>query len=96
MSNFKELRLSRQTLLLFAPISVAAVPLAFAESMTREIFIDSLFIGLIATGLTLLFGLGLDRIAEKNLFGNRGNRRPFNLFLILILANWIWNIYKDI
>lgn len=85
MSNFKELRLSRQTLLLFAPISVAAVPLAFAESMTREIFIDSLFIGLIATGLTLLFGLGLDRIAEKNLFGNRGNRRPFNLFLILIL-----------
>jgi hypothetical protein len=64
---------------------VAAVPLAFAERMTREIFIDSLVIGLIATSLTLLFGLGLDRIAEKNLFGSRGNRRPFNLFLILIL-----------
>ena len=73
MSNFKELRLSRQTLILFAPISVAAVPLAFAERMTREIFIDSLFIGLIATSLTILFGLGLDRIAEKNLFGSRGN-----------------------
>jgi signal transduction histidine kinase len=85
MSNFKELRLSRQTLILFAPISVAAVPLAFAERMTREIFIDSLFIGLISTSLTILFGLGLDRIAEKNLFGSRGNRRPVNLFLILIL-----------
>ena len=88
MSNFKELRLSRQTLLLFAPISVAAVPLAFAERMTREIFIDSLFIGLISTSLTILFGLGLVRIAEKNLFGSWGNRRPVNLFLILILLGF--------
>ena len=84
-SNFLELRLSRQTLILFAPISVAAVPLAYAETMTVEIFIDSLFVGLIATSLTLLFGLGLDRIAEKNLFGGRDNRQPLILFSILIL-----------
>jgi hypothetical protein len=51
-SNFLELRLSLQTLILFAPISVAAVPLAYAETMTIEIFIDSLFVGLIATSLT--------------------------------------------
>ena len=85
MSNFKELRLSRQTLFLFAPISVVAVPLAFAEKMTREIFIDSLFIGLIATSLTILFGFGLYRLAEKSLFGSRGNRRPFSLFFIVVL-----------
>jgi hypothetical protein len=90
MSNFKdlnflELRLSRQTLILFAPISLAAVPLAFAERMTREIFIDSLFIGLIATSLTILFGLGLVRFAGKSLFGSRRNRRPFSLFFILVL-----------
>jgi hypothetical protein len=84
-SNFLELRLSLQTLILFAPISVAAVPLAYAETMTIEIFIDSLFVGLIATSLTLLFGLGLDRIAEKNLFGGRDNRKPLILFSILIL-----------
>lgn len=84
-SNLSQIRLSRQTLFLFAPISVIAVPLAFAENMTKEIFLDSIFIGLLATSLTILLGSFLQRISGRNLSVNQSNRRFLYLLLFLIL-----------
>lgn len=86
VSALARIRISGRVLILYAPISILAVPLSFSRVMTSETFLDSLAIGFLATIFTIVIMIGLQYLIVDSGLVRSAYRGFLTVALILVLV----------